>query len=59
MVVQISQNTMDFLTQRRDKALQTVNDAQNERQAAVARRDEAQRLADNINALIADSQVVP
>lgn len=59
MVVQISQNTLDFLTNRRDRALATVTEAQNERQAAVAKRDDAQRLADNINALIADSQVVP
>lgn len=50
---------MDFLVQRRDKAVITVQEAQNERQAAIAKRDTAQSLVDNLNALIADSTIVP
>jgi hypothetical protein len=59
MAVPISQTTMDLLTQRRDTAQQKLADAQNEVTAAQASRTTQQRLLSDLNALIADSTVVP
>lgn len=59
MAVQISQPTMDFLTNKRDQLLVIVGQAQNELTAAQAKRNNAQRGVDDANAVIADCVVVP
>ena len=50
---------MDILVQRRDKALQTVQEAQADLNAANAKKNTAQRAADDANAVMADCVVVP
>lgn len=59
MVVQISQNTMDFLVSKRDQLVVVANQATNEVTAAQAKKTGAQRGVDDANAVIADCVVVP
>jgi len=48
---------MDILTDRRDKVLAQLIKAQNDLAAVTALKNNTQRLLDDLNALIADSQV--
>ncbi len=57
MVVIISQAMMDILTDRRDKVQTQLIKAQNDLAAVTALKNNTQRLLDDLNALIADSQV--
>ncbi len=57
MAVIISQAMMDILTDRRDKVLAQLIKAQNDLAAVTALKNNTQRLLDDLNALIADSQV--
>ena len=59
MAVQISQNTMDVLTDRQTKAQQTLQKATNDLTAATSAKTNAQRQLDDLNAIIADCVVVP
>ena len=57
MVVIISQAMMDILSDRRDKVQTQLIKAQNDLAAVTALKNNTQRLLDDLNALIADSQV--
>lgn len=59
MAVQISQNTMDVLTDRQTKAQQTLQKTTNDLTAATSAKTNAQRQLDDLNAIIADCVVVP
>ncbi len=48
---------MDILTDRRDKVQTQLIKAQNDLAAVTALKNNTQRLLDDLNALIADSQV--
>ena len=58
MVVQISQTTMDLLVNQANKAQLDLDQATQKVSSSTAQRDAAQNKLNDINALIANSQVV-